>query len=172
MAIKIAKIRDANVYINGTSTHGQSTEITLPEIAPEKAEYTALGMVGTIKTFKGFNSMECTIKWSSPENDVAIACANPLKPVELMVRANRDVYEGSELIDQQPVVYYLRVTPANIGLGTLKPKEDTETESKFDLTYIKQIVNGEEIFELDIINNIFRVGGEDILAQYRENLGI
>jgi P2 family phage contractile tail tube protein len=32
--------------------------------------------------------------------------------------------------------------------------------------------NGEEVFELDIANNIFVVGGTDILAKYRENLGL
>lgn len=166
------KIRDGNVYINGLSTHGQSTEISLPEISPNKTEYKALGLIGTLKSFMGFDAFEVSIKWNSPRNEVAIACSNPMKAVEIMVRANRDVIENGTVVDQQPVVFYLRGTPANIPLGTLKPKEDTETETKLDVTYIKWIQNGEEIFELDIPNNIFVVGGEDLLAKYRENLGI
>lgn len=166
------KIRDANVYVNGTSTHGQSTEITLPDIKPSKSEYKALGMVGVMKLFNGFEAMEASIKWSSPENDVAIACADPRKAISLMVRSSRDVYVGGTITGEEPVIYYLKGTSAGGPLGTLKPKDDTETETKFDLTYIKQVVNGTEVIELDIANNIFRVGGDDLLAKYRENLGI
>lgn len=170
--IKTMKLRDANVYVNSTSTHGQSTEITLPEIIPSKNEYKALGMVGVRKFFTGFDAMECSIKWNSPENEVAIACSNPLEVVNLMIRSSRDVYEGGNLVRQEPVVFFVKGTPANIPLGTLKPKEDTETETKLDLTYIKWVQNGVEILELDIDNNIFVVGGEDLLATYRENLGL
>ena len=170
--MKTFTMRDGNVYINGTSTHGQSSEITLPEISPNKSEYTALGMVGVLKIFKGFSAMEASIKWNGLQNDVAKACANPMKSVDLMIRANRDVIEGGAITDQQPVIYFLRGTPANLPLGTIKSGESTEHETKIDLSYIKWIQNGEQILELDIANNIFVVGGEDLLSQYRENLGI
>ena len=32
--------------------------------------------------------------------------------------------------------------------------------------------NGVEIYELDSPNNIFKIGGVDMLAKYRENVGI
>jgi P2 family phage contractile tail tube protein len=37
--------------------------------------------------------------------------------------------------------------------------------------YIKQVVNGEEILELDYMANIFRVNGEDMLDEYWQNIG-
>lgn len=172
MGLTTAKLRDANVYVNGTSTHGQSTEITLPNIQFSKSEYKALGMVGVLKLFNGFDAMEATIKWSSPNNDVKIACANPRKAVDLMIRSSRDVVVGGDLTEEQPVIYYVRGTINNYGLGTLKPKDDTETETKIDLTYIKEVVNGQELIEVDIANNIFRINGEDMLAKYRQNLGL
>lgn len=172
MSLKTATIRDANVYVNGTTTHGQSTEITLPEINPSKAEYKALGLVGTLKLFTGFEAMEASIKWSAPDADILEAFLNPTVAVDLMVYASRDVYVDGTLDSQQPVIYHLKGTPATSPLGTNKPKENTETETKIDLTYVKMTQNGEEVFELDIANNIFVVGGTDILAKYRENLGL
>ena len=76
------------------------------------------------------------------------------------------------MTEEQPVIIYLRGTCNNHGLGTMKPKDDTEVETKIDLTYVKEVVNGQEIVELDIANNIFRIGGEDMLAKYRQNLGL
>lgn len=172
MALTTAKLRDANVYVNGTSTHGQSTEITLPNIQASKSEYKALGMAGTLKLFNGFDALEATIKWSSPNNDVKIACADPRKVVDLMIRSTRDVYVNGDLTEEQPVIYFVKGTCNNYGLGTLKAKDDTETETKIDLTYVKEVVNGQELVELDIANNIFRINGEDMLAQYRQNLGL
>jgi len=170
--MKVMKLRDANVYVNGTSTLGQASEITLPEISPSKSEYKALGLNGVLKFFNGFEALECSIKWNTPENDVAKACLNPMQAVDLMVYSQRDRYVDGNLSGQEPVVFHLKGAPANMSLGSFKPKEDTETESKFDLTYIKYISNGEEILELDIPNNIFVVGGEDLLQNYRSNLGI
>jgi P2 family phage contractile tail tube protein len=172
MGLTTAKLRDANVYVNGTSTHGQATEISLPNIQASKSEYKALGLAGTLKLFNGFDALEATIKWSSPNNEVKIACCNPKQVVDLMVRSSRDVYINGDLTEEQPVTVYLKGTCNNHGLGTLKPKDDTETETKIDLTYVKEVVNGQEIVELDIANNIFRIGGEDMLAKYRQNLGL
>ena len=169
----IAKIRDANVYINGTSTHGQANEITLPEIKPSKSEAKNLGMVGVLKLDNGgFEALEATIKWNSPNNDVKIILANSRKKVDLMVRSQRDVYENGDLVREESVIYYLRGTSASYNMGSLKAKDDTENETKIDLSYIKEVVNGQEIVELDVVNNIYRVGGQDLLATYRKNLGV
>jgi hypothetical protein len=172
MALTIAKLRDANVYVNGTSTHGQATEIVLPNIEASKSEFKALGLVGTNKYFNGFNAMECTIKWSSPNNDVKIAIADPRTVVDLMIRSSRDVYVGGVLTDEQSVVIFVKGSCNNYNLGTFKPKEDTETETKIDITYIKEVVNGQELIEVDVVNNLFKINGVDMLAKYSANLGL
>jgi P2 family phage contractile tail tube protein len=168
----ITKVQDANVYINGTSTHGQASEVTLPEIQFSKSEYKALGMIGSLKVFNGIDALEATIKWNFPDNDVLVALANPRKEVDLMIRSNKTVYSGSNVDDEQPVIVYLKGTSNNHGLGDYKAHEDTELSTKIDITYLKQVVNGQEIVELDVTNNIFRVDGIDQLANYRRNLGL
>jgi len=172
MSLVISKVQDANVYINGTSTHGQASEVSLPEIQFSKSEYKALGLIGSLKFFNGVDALEATIKWNYPDNDVQVACANPRKAIELMVRSNKTVYTNGDVTDEQPVVVYLRGTSNNHGLGAFKAKEDTDLSTKFDISYIKEEVNGRAIVELDIINNIFRIDGVDQLAAYKQNLGI
>jgi uncharacterized protein len=172
MGLVISKVQDANVYINGTSTHGQASEVSLPEIQFSKSEYKALGLIGSLKFFNGVDALEATIKWNYPDNDVQVACANPRKAIELMVRSNKTVYTNGDVTDEQPVVVYLRGTSNNHGLGAFKAKEDTDLSTKFDISYIKEEVNGRAIVELDIINNIFRIDGVDQLAAYKQNLGI
>jgi len=40
------------------------------------------------------------------------------------------------------------------------------------VNYYKLEVGGDEIIEVDAINNIFKVEGEDVLEERRNNLGI
>ena len=172
MAITISKVQDANVYVNGTSTHGQAQEVSLPEVQFNKSEYKALGLIGTAKFFNGIDAMEATIKWNYPENEVQIALSNPRKSVDLMVRSNKAVYINGDLSEELPVVVYLRGTSNNHGTGDYKSKEDTDMSSKLDITYLKEEVNGQAIIEVDVLNNIFRINGEDQLKDYKSNLGI
>jgi len=172
MGLGVAKIRDANVYVEGTTTHGYASEITLPDIEASMSEYKALGMVGTKELFQGFGKMEASIKWNAPSEDILKACADPRKSVSLMVRTSREVYENGSVSEEQPVAYYLKGCSKNFNAGSFKAKEDTETETKFAVSYFKMIQNGNEIYELDVDNNIFKIGGVDQLANYRNNLGL
>ena len=173
MSITISKVQDANVYINGTSTHGQASEVSLPELQYSKSEYKALGLMGVVKLWnKGVEALEATIKWNYPDNDVQIACSNPTKIIDLMVRSNKTVFTDNEAVDEQPVIVYLRGTSNNHGLGAYKAKEDTDLSTKLDISYIKEVINGREIVEIDILNNIFRIDGIDQMAAYKTNLGI
>lgn len=171
-AITIAKVQDANVYVNGTSTHGQAQEVSLPEVQFNKGEYKALGLIGVASFFNGVDKMEATIKWNYPDNEVQIACANPRKSVDLMVRSNKMIFVNGDLDSEVPVVVYLKGTSNNHGTGSYKAKEDTDISTKLDITYMKQVVNGQEILEIDVLNNILRINGEDQLADYKKNLGI
>jgi P2 family phage contractile tail tube protein len=170
--MKITKVYDANVYINSSSKHGQASEVTCPDIQAVTTDYKSLGMVGSAEFFNGFDKMEATIKWTYPDNEAKLACANFLKPVDIMVRSSKAEYDGGGITEEVPVVIYLKGYPTKHAGGGYKPKEDTEVESTFSVLYYKEEVNGEEIIEVDVLNNIYKVDGEDLLADRRQNLGI
>lgn len=57
-------------------------------------------------------------------------------------------------------------------LGSFKPREATKFETPFSATYVRQVVAGNETLLLDYLANIYKVGGEDQLSEYRANLGL
>ncbi|MDR3133017.1 MAG: phage major tail tube protein [Prevotellaceae bacterium] len=170
--MKLTKLYDANVYVNDSSVHGQAAEVTCPDIAAVMTDYKSLGMVGSAEFFNGFDKMEATIKWTYPDTNVQKTLANFLKPVNLMVRSSKAEYDGGGIKEEVPVVIYLRGYSKKHPGGSFKQKEDTEVESTFSISYFKQEIDGEAIVELDVLNNIYKVGGEDLLAERRQNLGI
>ena len=80
-------------------------------------------------------------------------------------------YSSQGLIDEIPLVTFLTIMFKKNPLGTFKQHENAEFSSSFTCTYIKQVLDGEELLELDYLANIFRVGGVDQLTDYRINIG-
>jgi uncharacterized protein len=144
--IEINRITNANIYVNGNSLLGRAEEIKLPDISAIMQEHKALGMVGKI-------------------------VANPFKAVQLQCRSSIETYGAQGRIQEVSLVTFLTVMFKRNPLGTYKQHDNAEFGSSFSATYIKQVVDGEEVLELDYLANIFRVGGEDMLADYRSNIG-
>jgi P2 family phage contractile tail tube protein len=169
--IEINRITNANVYIDGSSFLGRAEEINLPQIKHVMAEHKALGLVGKGEFFSGIDKMECKIKWSSLYPEVMKKAANPVTTVALQARASLESYTGEGRTAEVPVVVHLTGTFKEFPLGNFKQHENAEFETQMSVFYAKLVIDGEDIFEIDVLENIYKVAGEDILATFRENIG-
>ncbi|MBL8509623.1 MAG: phage major tail tube protein [Chitinimonas sp.] len=169
--IQVNRIVNANIYLDGTNLLGRAEEVKLPDIQAIMAEHKALGMVGKIELPSGFDKLEGEVKWNSLYEEVAKAMANPFKAVQLQCRSSIETYGPGGRIEQVPLATFLTVMFKKNPLGTYKQHDNAEFASSFTATYIKQVVRGKEVLELDYMANIFKVNGEDLLATYRDNIG-
>lgn len=169
--IQINRILNANIYANGNSLLGRAEEIKLPDITATMTEHKALGMVGKIELPSGFDKLEGEIKWNSIYPEVAAIMANPFASAQLQCRSSIETYGAQGRIEEQSLVTYLTVMFKKNPLGTFKQHDNVEVSSSFACTYVKQVIDGREVLELDVLANIFRVNGEDVLANYRRNIG-
>lgn len=167
----INQIDNANVYINGNSFLGQAKSIKLPEFEVETIEHKGLGMVGTLNLPAGVNALEGEIIWDGFYQKAAQLTYNPFKACQIMARANMRVFNSQGLAKEQKLVTILTGSFKKIPLGEHKPKEATEYGMAFNATSIKQMLDGKVILLFDVFNNIWEVEGEDILAEFRRNIG-
>ena len=169
--IQVNRIVNANIYMDGTNLLGRAEEVKLPDIQAIMNEHKALGMVGKIELPSGFDKLEGEVKWNSLYEEAAKAMANPFKAVQLQCRSSIETYGAQGRIQEVSLVTFLTVMFKKNPLGTFKQHDNAEFGSSFAATYIKQVIDGDEVLELDYMANIFRVGGEDMLADYRSNIG-
>ena len=169
--IAINRVTNANIYIDGVNLLGRAEEIKLPDISAMMSEHKALGMFGKVELPSGFDKLDGEIKWNSYYKEVAKAMANPFKALQLQCRSSIDVYSSGGRVNQLPLVTHLTVMFKKNPVGTFKPHDNVELPSAFSATYIKQVIDGEDVLELDYLANIYKVGGEDLLQQYRANIG-
>lgn len=169
--ILVNRITNANIYLDGSSMLGRAEEINLPQIKHKLSEHKALGMVGATEFFAGIDKLECKIKWTSLFAEVMKKAANPFQAVLLQARASLENYTGAGRTGEVPVVMTIQGTFKDFPLGNYKQHENAELETNLSVTYAKMVIAGAEIFEIDVLANIYKVDGEDLLATYRANIG-
>ena len=172
MSVKIFSLTNANVWIDGGSALGIVRSFDAPNVQYKMGEHNALGMIGTTEYFSGIEKMEGTIRWTSVYPEFYKKFSNPFEGIRLQVRGQLDQYQGGTRVAQQACVVYMTVIPKSAPLGSYQPKENVELETSYTCTYVRLEVAGEPIVEIDVEANIFSIGGSDMLAQYRSNLGI
>ena len=169
--IEINKLTNANIYMNGTNLLGRAEEVQLPQIKHKMAEHKALGMVGSAEFFSGIDKLECKIKWNALYPNVLRTCANPFLATMIQVRASLETYDGTGRIAEVPATAFLIGTFKEFPLGNIKPHENAEYETTMAVTYAKLIVDKQEIFEIDVLHNIYKVGPLDMLTKFKNNTG-
>lgn len=171
MAISVNRITNAGIYLEGGSLLGKAEEINLPDVTAKMEEHKALGMVGVIELFAGFDKMEGDVKWSSFYRDVMVKTANPFKFLALQVRSSVETYASQGRTDEKPLTTFLTVAFKGNSAGKFAQHKNAEFPSKFAVHYIKQVFDDNDIFEFDAFANIYKVDGVDQLANYRANIG-
>lgn len=169
--IQINRLTNANIYFDGTNFLGRAEEVNLPEIKYIMAEHKALGMVGSAEFFAGIEKMEAKFKWNALYPEVLKKAANPFTAVAIQVRASLETYSDQGLIQQSPAVFHVKGTFKNLPGTVIKTKDNPEQESSMSVNYAKLVVNDEDIYEIDVLQNIYKVGGIDVLTEYRANIG-
>lgn len=171
MAIQVNRLTNANVYIDGASQLGKAEEVNLPDITFMMSEHKMLGGIGKVELFSGVDKLEATIKWNAFYSDVLKQFANPRKTLKLQVRSSLETHDSNGLLQEVPCVAYLTVQPKNFPAGNYKQHDNVEATSKLTCTAYKLEINGEEIVDYDALANIYSVGGVDVFATYRSNIG-
>lgn len=173
MATTRKKITNANVYVNGASLLGKVSEATMPDITMKQIDHAPLGQHGVSSLPVGFDKIEMTLKWTSFYNDVIATMADGYNGLIGQLRSSQETYDADGTRSaEEAFVYFFRGRPINLPTGSFKQHENAEGETKVALDYIKLEIAGATQFEIDVINNIYIVNGEDKLATYRANLGV
>jgi uncharacterized protein len=170
--IQINRITNANIYVNGSSKLGRCEEINLPTVKFKMSEHKAIGLFGAMEFASGMEKLEMKVKWNSLYTDVLKDAGDPFTAVELQVRASMETYESAGRTKEVPVTIFLTAQYKDFPLGNYKQHDNVEVESMLNVYYFKMEIDSEEILEVDVLANIYKVNGVDKFANYRANLGI
>ena len=170
--INIAKISNAKVYLNSGALLGMAETVTgLAAPKPKFGEFKALGLLSNLNLFDGFEQPEVKIKWTSIYSDLAPCLFNPLAICRLQIRASQETYLTDGTVISAPVVVDIHGRCSDNTDPSFEQGKATSFESTFKADYGKLTINGNTVYEYDVMGNKFNVGGSDVFAAIFANLG-
>ena len=169
--VQAGEVVNANIYLNGKNLLGRAAEVKLPEITAVMKEHSALGMVGKFELPAGFDKMEGEIVWNSYYADVLKMQGDIFSTWSLQCRSSLESFSSQGRYDEVPLVTFLTVQFKASPLGEYKQHEGVTLTTKFSCSYKREEICGQDILELDVLANIYKAGGRDLLSYYRVNIG-
>lgn len=171
MAIAVNRLTNGNLYVDGTNYLGKVSELELPTVTQKMADHVALGMIGSFQLPSGVESMEAKILWNAPYADALKVAADPNTVRQLQIRGNLEQYDSSGRSAQVPYKVFLSAQFKSFPGGNFKQHENIEMETMLNVLSMKVVIDTEQIIEIDVLANIYKAGGVDLLEQYRINIG-
>ena len=171
MPIAIQKITNANVYLDGESFMGRAAEVTLPKVETNFIEHKGLGLHGELELPGGLKKMEAKINWGNVYTEVMRKAANPYQARTLMIRSSAEVFTNMGRINEFPCVTIMQGFFKGVDAGVYKQNEAVNLETDLSIHYLKIVHAGVTILEVDVMNNIYKAEGQDLLESYKLNVG-
>lgn len=160
------KVNDWNAYLDGTKMIGNGASLDLPELNMKTSTIQGGGINGEIDSpaIGQFESTEQTIQFNTLYSSFA-DMLSPTKTVDLTFRAAQQVYDKTGGYTYKGLRVVERGRVKSFKPGKIEKGETMEAEVTVELTYILIEVDGESLVEVDKLNSVYKINGEDMLAE-------
>lgn len=165
-------LHNVNIYCNGENFLGTAREVEVANLEYEMVDSEILGLFGSPMFPGGLNEIETTITWAAPKVESLLAIANPFKMNQWQFRGSVEVYDSTGKTKDIPIVMFCNGLVSESESWNQSKLEAFESETTFQTFYLKQQLDGRNILEIDVLANILKVDGVDVMAQWRQNLGV
>lgn len=164
------KLKNFNLFVNGVSYAGVVPEVTLPKLTRKTEDYQAGGMQGPVKSHLGMEGLE--LQWTMAGFDAeTFAQWGVTTTAGMLLR-----FAGALQQDDTGAITALEVVVrgyhTEMDPGTAKAGDKTEVKITSALSYYKVSMNGVPVIEIDLVNMVNVVGGEDLATAERLAIGL
>lgn len=164
------KLRDFNLFGDGNNWQGQIAELSLPTLARVVEDYRGGGMDGAVEIDMGQEKIE--FEWTAGGLLAEIFDAYGASRLDATMLRFAGAYYSESDATTMAVEIVVRGRHREIDMGTAKAGENNEIKVVTACSYYKLVIDGEEILEIDLPNYVFKVRGEDRLADRRAAIGL
>ena len=160
-----------SVYYQGRDLLGIA-EGELPNLEAMTETISGAGIAGEIDsvTLGHFSSMGLSLTWRNITDAFVRLAAHRTHELYLYA-AHQDYDAGMGIYIPKAIALFVKAIPKTANIGNLVVASLSDTQTEFEVLYLKLEINGVERIELDKLNYIFKVDGVDYLAGVRVALG-
>ncbi|MBH9536921.1 phage major tail tube protein [Novosphingopyxis sp. YJ-S2-01] len=163
------KLKNFNVFNDGQSYLGQASEIQLPKLAMAAESYRGAGMLAEVDVDMGLEKLEMESTYGGMV--VGVLRQFGLNRIDGAMLRFVGAYQADDALAPTAGELVVRGRHMEIDPGSAKAGDDTEWKVKSTLTYLKWTIDGREEVAIDVLNNVYRIGGVDRMASIRAIIG-
>lgn len=164
------KLKNFALFADGENYMGEVPEVTLPTLTRKMDEYRGGGMNMPVELDYGMEKMEAEIKAAGWFSQMLKSWGAPRADAMLLRFAGAVQADDTGAVQACEAV--MRGRFAEWDPGNAQAGEATEQTYKLAMSYFKLTIDGTVVLEIDAINMIEMVNGEDRMAQVRTALGV
>jgi P2 family phage contractile tail tube protein len=164
------KLKAFNVFQDGDNYRGECTEVELPKLSRKFEEYRSGGMNGSIDVDLGQEKIELGHTYGGFMKAV-YEKYGVMKHDGVQLRF-AGAYQAEDSTKPDSIEIVVRGRHKEIDPGTAKAGDDTSLKVSTSCSYYKLTVNGATVIEIDIVNMVLNVNGDDLLAELRTAIGL
>lgn len=163
-------LKNFNVFNDGQNYVGLCQKITLPTLKRKMEKYRGGGMNGEVSIDMGVDALECEHEYGGIERQLFAQWGLARADGVLLRFMGAYQDEASGAVSAAEVV--MRGRHEEVTLGEAEGGSPSPMTVKSTLTYYKLTVDGQVLVEVDLVNMVEVVNGEDRLAQQRQAIGL
>ena len=157
------------LWADGKGLVGMADEFNQPELSLQTEEYRAGGMDAPIDITTGMDKLKADFTLNSHSKDVlSLFGIKNGANTQFTVRETLESQDGTT----KAVIHNMTGKVVKIAPGASKAGEPAKDKYDLSLTYYKKTIDGTVVHEIDVINMVRIINGDDILADVRSALGI
>lgn len=160
-------IKGYTAFIDGFGMIGLTTGGKLPPIKAKTEAYRDGGMDGEDELEFGIEKLEAELTFAEMNERVLGTVLSRNTPITL-----RGSMEGEGGVSAIPVIGQFRGLVTSADPGEWGDPKKGEVKLALTPNYYRLRIGGAEIYEIDLLNGIRRIGGTDQLAARRAALGV
>lgn len=167
-----SKLKNMNVYNDGTSYAGVATSVTLPKLTRKMEAFRGGGLGGAVKVDFGLDDDALKVEWTCGGYLTQILKQYGSVDVAGVQLRFAAAYQRDDTQDVTSVEIIVRGRHSEIDRGEMKVGDDTEMKMVTECVYYKEVVDGETLFEIDVLNMTHMVGNVDTMQAIRTAIGL
>lgn len=164
------KLKNFNVFNDGLTFIGVVTEVVLPKLTRKMEEMRNGGMNGPVDADLGMEKLTAEHTYGGLVREVFNQFG--ISRADGVLLRFAGAYQRDDTGEVDAVEVVMRGRHSEIDPGNSKAGDDTAFKVTSTLSYYKLTINGETVVEIDMLNMVEMVNGEDRLAEQRAAIGL
>lgn len=166
------KLKHMNMFNDGNNWQGIAESITLPKYTRKFEKFRGGGMAGAVDIDMGLDDGSLDTEYTIGGTESLVFKQIGKATVDAIQTRFTGSIQRDDTGEVQAVELVTRGRIKEVDSGEWKTGESSTTKVSLANSYAKLTINGEVVYEVDLVNMIEIVDGVDLMEAHRAALGL